>query len=317
MMGIETPIIACFGVTIAAGTFMAKRLRDRRQRQQLAQRLAPFAPKENELAAISANFVASSDQSNLPAIETAHRAISLMIAQAGKPTPVRSFLSLTAILFLSPLVAATAFQLDIGVAAAVGCIIACLPTVFLKVKRAQIRKTFVNQLPDAIDLMISVLRTGHSVPQAVKTVSEELPAPMGSEFAQVMQRMNLGQTFSQALFYSCEKFASFELDLIRRAATIQAETGGSLAELLEKTNSTLRQRLKLVRQVGVLTAQSKLTATVVSVLPFAMAALLQYLSPGHLNPLFYSQLGKFLLAGALVLMVIGAFLMRKMATVKV
>ena len=317
MIEIGTPTITCFGITIAAGIFMAKRLRDRRQRQQLAQRLAPFAPKQSDLAAFSANFVPSSGQADRSSITTAHRAISLMIAQAGRQTSVRSFLYLTAILFLLPLVAATAFQLDVGIAALIGGALACLPTVFLKLKRAQIRKQFVSQLPDAIDLMVSVLRTGHSVPQAVKTVSEELPAPMGAEFAQVLQRMNLGQTFSQALFYTCEKYVSFELDLIRRAATIQAETGGSLAELLEKTNSTLRQRLKLVRQVGVLTAQSKLTATVVSLLPFAMAALLQYLSPGYLNPLFYSELGKFLLAGALMLMVVGMVLMRKMATVKV
>jgi tight adherence protein B len=313
----DVPIIAALAVTFLAGTGLAKFLQRQRQQRQLAQRLAPFAAKENPLAGLTARIRESFGESKPSLLRNCSQSVNLTIAQAGMQTSLQSFIFITIILFLSPLAIASTFQLDALLALVIACLLAALPTGYLKFKRAQIRKTFVTQLPDAIDLMISVLRTGHSIPQAVKTVSEELPAPVGSEFKQVMQRMNLGQPLSQALIYSCEKFASFELDLIRRAATIQAETGGSLAELLEKTNSTLRQRLKLVRQVGVLTAQSKLTATVVSMLPFVMAATLQYLSPGYLEPLFQSGLGKLLLSGALVLMIIGAFLMRKMATVKV
>ena len=317
MNELETSLAAAFAITLVAGTLMAKHLRNRRQRLQLAQRLAPFVEKENELNIVSVNFVPQSEQAGPTAVDKAHRAMSLAIEQGGAKHSVRFFLTIMAFLFLVPLAIASTLGLNVTIAAVIGCILASLPIVYLKVKRAQIRTKFISQLPEAIDLMVSVLRTGHSVPQAVKTVAEELPAPVGGEFAQVLQRMNLGQTFSQSLLYTCEKFTSFELDLIRRAATIQAETGGSLAELLEKTNSTLRQRLKLVRQVGVLTAQSKLTATVVSLLPFAMAALLQYLSPGYLNPLIQSQLGQMLLCGAMILMLIGALIMRKMATVKV
>ncbi|HNB24065.1 MAG TPA: type II secretion system F family protein [Candidatus Melainabacteria bacterium] len=317
MNELETSLAAAFAITLVAGTLMAKHLRNRRQRLQLARRLAPFVEKENELNIVSVNFVPQSEQAGPTAVDKAHRAMSLAIEQGGAKQSVRFFLTIMAFLFLVPLAIASTLGLNVTIAAVIGCILASLPIVYLKVKRAQIRTKFISQLPEAIDLMVSVLRTGHSVPQAVKTVAEELPAPVGGEFAQVLQRMNLGQTFSQSLLYTCEKFTSFELDLIRRAATIQAETGGSLAELLEKTNSTLRQRLKLVRQVGVLTAQSKLTATVVSLLPFAMAALLQYLSPGYLNPLIQSQLGQMLLCGAMILMLIGALIMRKMATVKV
>ncbi len=313
----DLSLIAALAVTLLAGTGLAKFLHHQRQKRQLARRLAPFAAKENPLIGLTTRLKHSIGESQPSLLRDFSQAINLMIAQAGMQTSLQSFVFVTVILFLSPLSIAATFQLDAFFALAAACILAALPTGYLKFKRTQLRKTFVAQLPDAIDLMISVLRTGHSIPQAVKTVSEELPAPVGIEFKQVMQRMNLGQPLSQALIYSCEKFASFELDLIRRAAAIQAETGGSLAELLEKTNSTLRQRLKLVRQVGVLTAQSKLTATVVSVLPFVMAAALQYLSPGYLDPLFQSGLGKFLLTGALVLMVFGAYLMRKMATVKV
>jgi len=179
------------------------------------------------------------------------------------------------------------------------------------------RGQFIDQLPDAIDLMVSVLRSGHSVAQAVRSVGKESAQPLGQEFAHVLQRINLGQPFSEALNNTVIKYSSDELDLIRRAITIQAEVGGSLAELLDKTNLTLRQRLKLKRQVRVLTSQSRLTGIIVGLLPLVLAAALEFLSPGYLEPLVTSDLGRMLLALAVVLEIAGVVLINKMAEVKV
>lgn len=148
-------------------------------------------------------------------------------------------------------------------------------------------------------------------------MSEELPTPCGTEFAEVLQRMNLGQPLSEALVYTCDKFRSFELDLMRRAIAIQAEVGGSLAELLDKTNSTLRQRLKLVRQVNILTTQSRLTALVVGLLPVFMAIGMNVINPDYLRPLMDTNLGRTLLIVGIVLQLFGIFVMKKMSTVKV
>ena len=134
---------------------------------------------------------------------------------------------------------------------------------------------------------------------------------------EVVHRMNLGQPLAQALTYSAERYKSYELDLVRRAVAIQSEVGGSLAELLDKTNQTLRRRLKLVRQVRVLTAQARLTALIVGLLPFALAAALQYVSPGYLDPLFDTSIGEALLAAVLILQALGIGVMAKLSTVKV
>jgi tight adherence protein B len=196
-------------------------------------------------------------------------------------------------------------------------LLSAIPILVLLVKKAGRRKKFIEQLPDAIDLMISVLRSGHSIPQGVKAVGQEVPAPCGPEFMEVLQRMNLGLQLPDALSYSCSKFSCHELDLLRRAFAIQSEVGGSLAELLEKTNTTLRQRLKLVKQVAVLTAQSRLTMVVVGALPIVMAIALNAMNPRYLLPLMESELGKTLIAAAVALEIVGLVIMKKLATVKV
>jgi len=155
------------------------------------------------------------------------------------------------------------------------------------------------------------------VPQAVRAVAEEIPAPCGQEFGEMMQRMNLGQTLPQALSHSVKRFRSFELDLLRRATEIQMDVGGSLAELLDKTNSTLRQRLKLQRQVQVLTAPSRLSAVVIFVLPFLIAGSFSLINPQYMSPLTETKLGRGLLCLAFAAQVIGYLIMRRLASFKV
>ncbi|MBC7998199.1 MAG: type II secretion system F family protein [Leptolyngbya sp.] len=320
-MILDTVLISSALLTLVAGIVVAKFLRYRRQKRHVSERLAQLFPKDVArpylFSLLKERRLEKYFSVEQTLQKTAFAKIDLLIEQSGSSTTKQN-LSLTIVcLFLFPVVVTAILEFDLMLGVLFGTLLAAFPICALFFKRNQLRKKFVTQLPDAIDLMVSVLRSGHSIPQAVKTVGEELPAPLGKEFLEVQHRMNLGQPLSQALVYSCEKFASFELDLIRRAATIQAETGGSLAELLDKTNGTLRQRLKLVRQVTVLTAQSRMTGTIVSLLPFVMAVSLHYLSPGYLNPLLETSLGKLLLTGSLCLMLLGALIMRRMSTVKV
>jgi tight adherence protein B len=209
------------------------------------------------------------------------------------------------------------FDLPVYITLLVCLVVPAVPFVYLLFLRSRLRTKFQEQLPDGIDLMVSVLKSGHSVPQSVRSVSREMANPLGHEFALVLQRMNLGQPLSEALLSSTAKYGSGELDLIARAVSIQAEVGGSLSELLEKTNSTLRQRLKLKRQVRVLTSQSRLTGIIVGILPIVLALALEMLSPGYLAPLFETDNGKGLLALAIFLQSLGIFLMKKMTEVKV
>lgn len=201
--------------------------------------------------------------------------------------------------------------------AGAGALLATCPWIVINVRANQRRAKFNEQLPNALDLFISVLRSGHSIPQAVRAVADEVPAPCGSEFAEMLQRMNLGQTLPQALAYSVSRFKSFELDLIRRATEIQMEIGGSLSDLLEKTNQTLRQRLKLQKQVQVLTAPSRLSAVIIFILPFLIAITFSFINPDYMAPLTDTKLGRALLSLAIAAQLVGYLIMRKLASFKV
>ncbi len=243
--------------------------------------------------------------------------INKLLDQSGLKNKLTDILILMAVLLFLPVLIAFAFDLNPLIAGVLGIIFAVSVLIVIKVKANALRAKFCEQLPDAIDLIVAVLRSGHSIPQAVKSVSEEIPHPCGAEFQTILHRMNLGQPLSQSLILSAQRFRSYELDLIRRAVGIQAEVGGSLAELLDKTNTTLRERLKLARQLKVVTAQSRLSASIIGLMPVFLAIGLNFISPGYLQYLLADKLGKMLVIAAIFLEVLGVFIMRRMSTMKV
>lgn len=315
-----SPELIAFIAAIAISGILATRLWvDRRKRSFLSWRLSRWAdePERQSLSLLKPADWSGSSQSALAIFAPQVNAVQALAIQAGFDGKLWQILSVSACAFTLPLLLAFALGLDLALAAVASAVCASLPLAYIASVAGARRRRFCEQLPDAIDLMVSVLRSGHSIPQAVKAIAEELPAPCGSEFDLVLDRMNLGQPLASALLLAAARFRSYELDLIRRAVSIQFEVGGSLAELLEKTNATLRQRLKLVRQVRVITVQSRLTALIVGLLPFALALALELLSPGYLRPLIEADNGRLILFSAVVLQAAGLVIMKNMSTIRV
>lgn len=322
-------IFAALAVPVIGGVAATRLWVTNRQRKTIAGRLARWSapvPKENNVqtllkrAPFFPSFLSSlsglsgaADSLKLWFIDFS-LALGLDLALEGH---FSIFLAVVLSLLLLPLLVAFVLGASLLVAGIIGLALATVPFFIVKGKADGLRTKFCEQLPDAIDLMVAVLRSGHSVSQAVKAVADECPQPCGPEFESVLHKMNLGQPLSQSLIASALRFRSYELDLIRRAVAIQSEVGGSLAELLDKTNSTLRQRLKLAQQLKVVTAQSRLSAQIVGILPVILALGLNVISPGYLNLLLQDTLGRGLLLSAVFLEVIGIFIMRKMSTMKV
>lgn len=342
----NTNLIAILLFSILAGVLAVRVIKIYKRRKQVAlrvqQALTSSVERRTEqpmLVSASGEYGDSSNKSlGLASKNTASMFVSILKPQVVIPR----FARVSAPLWLVRLVEQSAIEMSVAdfvlvllsaalvpgliaylfavpelICLALSLVCGSLPLIYIAVLAARKRTKFIEQLPDAIDLMVSVLRTGHSVPQAVRSVGKESAQPLGEEFSQILQRINLGQPFGEALSYTVTKYKSDELDLIRRAITIQAEVGGSLAELLEKTNLTLRQRLKLKRQVRVLTSQSRLTGIIVGLLPLMLATALELLSPGYLEPLFTSDMGRMLLVLAVVLEIVGIVLINKMTEVKI
>lgn len=319
----EHPLILTLVILCAISGIVLTRLWARRKEDGMIRSRVSTILSEESRETVPETLLRHKEWTQLPSMERIFRNVPGMadlnglLEQCGFSGYLAEFIAIELLLLSFPPLVALALGLNILPGLALGLAAGTIPMLVLIVKRSRERKKFREQLPNAIDLMVSVLRSGHSIPQAVKSVAEEIPDPVGKEFAQVLRRMNLGQSLSQALFYSTGKFDSYELDLIRRAVAIQNEVGGSLAELLSKTNNTLRGRLKLVRQVHTLTGQSRLTAWIVGLLPLVLALFVQFNNPGYLDPLLKTDLGRIALTGAVFLEVLGLVIMRRMSTIKV
>ena len=322
MMGIELTLLTILFLSVIGGVIVAK-MQNRRKKTNLIRERLELAFSQStvkEPSAVNLRKV-KDEHTSIKAfsfLSSIKRSIKLQCEIAGLPDGYEKIKQLAFLLLLTPVILSIAFDIEplyYGIAA--GLLLVSIPFVMLRIKVEKTKQKFKTQLPEAIELIVSVLKTGHSIPRAIQTVSEEIPAPLGTEFREVHQRLNLGQQLSEALNITTTKYDSYELDLIRRAVSIQSEVGGSLAELLDKTNSTLRQRIKLARHVRVLTSQSRLTAIIVGLLPLILATALNYLSPGYLDPLITKETGRLLLIFAVALEIVGIFIMRKMSVIKV
>lgn len=315
------PLLLIIAVPVTAGVVATRLWVKRRRVGLIVQRLEQLVGDSQPVAAPS-NLLKQEAASWLDALDSwmADLPVTAMVRslllESGLDKHASTFLAVEMLFVISPLAIAVAMGADLWIPAAISAVLAALPFVYLKARAESRRSKLSEQLPDAIDLMVAVLRSGHSVPEAVKAVAQEIPNPCGEEFREILQRINLGQSLSEALISSTRRFRSFELDLIRRAVGIQTEVGGSLADLFESTNITLRGRLKLARQLKVVTAQSRLSAYIVGALPIALAVALNAMSPGYLQVLVDDPTGRMLLSAAIGLQFMGLLIMHRMSVAR-
>ena len=168
-----------------------------------------------------------------------------------------------------------------------GLALGLLPLVWVIYQRSVRFRKFNLQLPEAIDLIARALRAGHSLPSALVTVAEELADPLGPEFRKCADEMNYGLPFREAMLNLFRRFPLRDLQFLIAAILVQKETGGNLAELLDKTAAVLRARIQLQQKVRVYTAQGRMTGVILVSMPFCcLFILLNLVRPGYTTPLF-------------------------------
>lgn len=190
---------------------------------------------------------------------------------------------------------------------------------FLLVYNAKIRRMnkFERQLPDALDLIVRSLRAGHAFSGGLKMVADEFDDPIGTEFAKVMDEINFGMGVPEALKNFSNRVDCPDLKFFVVSVIIQRDTGGNLAEVLEKISYLIRERFKLHGKVKALAAEGKLSAIILVALPLLMALYLMLFNPAYLMTLLTDPFGKIMLAFSGVMMVIGVYVIKKMITITV
>jgi tight adherence protein B len=191
------------------------------------------------------------------------------------------------------------------------------PRFWLWRKRQKRLKSFNDQLADAIALLANSLRSGYSLPQALELLSRDARPPLAHEFSRVNREVNLGLSPTDAMANVLNRVPSDDLDLFITAINIQREVGGNLAEVLDAIADTIRDRIKLLGEVRVLTAQQSYAGYVVTLLPVVLAAAMFLISRSYMMVLFTTLLGWIMLSVASMGIISGFFVMRKIVKIRV
>lgn len=243
-------------------------------------------------------------------------ALERRLEHAALDLSVNELLAAVAILALVGGAVGFALTLNI-VGVAIGAVVgASLPFLWLKLRAGRRQRAFRLQLADTVSLLGASVRAGHSLLQALEQVSKEAPEPSASAFAQVVREIGLGAAQEEALDRLAARFPSEDLDLIVTATNVQHQVGGSLARVLDDIAATLRERMRIEGDITALTAQQRYSAYVLALLPVLVAGALFFVSRDYIELLLEGALRyAALLAAAMV--VLGFFLMRKIATIDV
>jgi tight adherence protein B len=201
--------------------------------------------------------------------------------------------------------------------APLGAILGIIPFTFVYFKRNSRLAKFAKLLPEALELISRALRAGHSLASGFKLVADEMPKPISTEFARCYEAQNLGQTLEDAIAEMTDRVPNLDLKFFGTAVVLQRQTGGDLAEILDKIGYIVRERFKIYGQVQALTGEGRLSGVVLLALPPVLAVVMLYLNPKYMMLLVTDPMGQQMLGGAIVMQVLGALVIRKIVNIKV
>lgn len=195
--------------------------------------------------------------------------------------------------------------------------LAALPLLWLLWRRSRRLKKFGAQLPDALDMLGRALRAGQALGSAFSIVAGEMPAPLGREFGRVFEEQNLGISLEDSLNSLAERVPNMDLKFFVTAVLLQRQTGGDLAEILDKIAHLIRERFQIWGQIQALTGEGRLSGVVLLALPVVLFLAVYKLNPNYVMVLFTDPMGKKMLAVAVFLQLVGAWVIRKIVNIKV
>lgn len=201
-------------------------------------------------------------------------------------------------------------------AALLGMMLSGLPTLWLLSAEQKVMAKFHDQLPEALDLLARALRSGHALSSGLEMIAGEMPDPIGGEFAAVVDEISLGLTHKEALENLCERVPSTDLRYFTIALLVQKETGGNIAEILDNIGHLIRERVKFKRHVATLTAEGKVSGVILVMLPIVMFFIIYFLNYNYISLLWIDAEGQKLLAGAIVLMLLGVIMIRRIIRIE-
>jgi tight adherence protein B len=319
MSPIVISIVAFFGVAALVGG-VAMLLRGG-ENTRAEDRLAMMVASRNSPGGIKDSGVLSqpldTTQNALVEFLNRFKNLSLLFEQADTTLTPSKFFLICGVMGLAGSIAAAAAGLNAAFIPAFAIVTGLLPLMWLVMRRRRRLKKFAKQLPDALELVARALRAGHSLAAGFNLVAGEMSAPIATEFQRVYEEQNLGIPMDDALVNMTNRVPNLDLRFFATAVILQRQTGGDLAEILDKIGSLVRERFQIWGQVQALTGEGRLSGIVLLALPPLLFLAVWYLNPDYVMVLFTDPMGKKMLAGGVVMQLLGALVIRKIVNIKV
>ncbi len=199
----------------------------------------------------------------------------------------------------------------------IAALISLVPFLYVSLKKKARVKKFEQQLPEALDMLARSLKAGHAFSGGLQMVAEEFDDPLGGEFETTVEQINFGVPVKDALIHFAGRTDIADLKYLVVAVSIQRGSGGDLAAILESIASLIRERFKLNDKVLTLSAEGRVSAKILIAVPLLLALYFFLTQPNYVQILVNDPMGQVLSVGAITIMTIGVFVMRKMVVIKV
>lgn len=305
-----------FAVTLLRGTAPEQQVQRRLQTVQQGE----FAPADFES---ETNVRKEERLSGVPwlnqllvRLDVAAR-LRLLLLQAGMKRTVGSLLVICLAGWIGTACLLYLRFWSVTLAGLLGAAVVPLPFLYVLHRRVKRFRRFEEQLPEAIDMLASALRAGHSLMTAIGFMGQESREPLSGEFRTCFEEQNYGVDLRTALLNLGSRMAVQDLRIFIAAVLIQKETGGRLAEVLEKVAQTSRERFRLRKEVRVHTAQGRMTGWILSLLPVGLGFAMYMVHPESVSVLWTTSIGQKLLYTAGVMNLMGALVIRKIIRIRV
>ena len=240
-----------------------------------------------------------------------------MLAQAALNWSAGRLLVMTAAAFVLPAYVLFLYFQSYLVSLGAGLVLGAVPMGIVLYKRRRRMNQFEKGLPEALELMVSGLRAGHSLLAAMALVARECADPVGLEFKICFEEQNYGLEMTRALDNLILRVPIQDMKITATAILIQKESGGNLAEVLDKTAYVIRERFRLKRQIMVHTAQGRLTGIILSLLPVVLGIAIYFVDPGMISILWHREIGIKLLWAAVGMTLLGGFVIHHIVDIDV
>ncbi|HSF17906.1 MAG TPA: type II secretion system F family protein [Vicinamibacteria bacterium] len=292
--------------------------RKMRTRLATAQQLFAGTPVDSETLLLNDDLLSEIPTLNriLMRIRWVQR-VQAMLTQAAMDMRVDRFLFISLVFGLVGLFIGALVRYPLAGTIILGGLSGAIPTAYVAFKRKQRFSRFEELFPDAIDLLARAVRAGHAFTSGFELIAKEMPKPISDEFQITYEQQNLGMPLREALDNMGRRVPMPDVWFFISALQIQRETGGNLAEILDKLSYVIRERFKILRQVRIHTAEARVSLYILTAIPPVTAILLYVVNREYMMTLVREPLGHIIILTAIVLQIVGYLVMRKITELEV